>query len=205
MPGTHDSGLYYFDKEKSTEFAAHDITVTQECDICQQLKCGARFFDFRVMMNGGGYYLCHGSNIEKLGWQGAVGPKIDKVISDINKFTSEEGHNELIIIKCCNDVNADKGFASFSIEEWGWLCAKFNRINHLVNTEDNKSKYAQNLFSETLGNLTDFGTYPAVMLFLERQNDGYLDFCNYKNRFPVCDNYSDTDNFDSMSRDQIKK
>ena len=204
MPGTHDSGMYCFDHKKSTKFAVTDTTITQECDIYQQLKLGARFFDFRVMINEGGYYLCHGSHIGKLGWQGAVGPSIDLVIEDISRFTSE-GHNELIIIKCSNDVNADKGFNRFSPEEWGDLYKKFNQLNHLKNTDEKKSELEPNLFNETLGKLTDSGKNPAIILLLEKHDDGNLSSCNFKKRFPIFDNYSDKDDFDLMSKDQIKK
>ncbi|KAK2035410.1 PLC-like phosphodiesterase, partial [Colletotrichum zoysiae] len=94
MPGTHDSGMSKITEAILTG-ANSDNTQTQGLNIYDQLRVGARWFELRVstvheVVTGRYEYWTTHLNDEMADVPiGKSGEKFDDVVSEINKFTSE--------------------------------------------------------------------------------------------------------------------
>ncbi|MEZ4779161.1 MAG: hypothetical protein R2786_07225 [Flavobacteriaceae bacterium] len=200
IPGSHDSGMY-----KRTVGGKGGIdcnTLTQTYPIAGQLQYGARYFDIRPGIASGGFFYT-GHYSETLGvWVGANGQSIADIITDINTFT--ESSNELIILNLSHAINTNDGYRDLNQDEWYNLFSTLTAINHLfISQGGDLTSYSLNQF---IG-----GNKPAVVIIVQPKGSISLgDYANngfylYDESFNVINKYSDTDNFDDMKHDQIKK
>lgn len=130
LPGTHDSGTYNLSKEKlapdaedsikqiwnlradgsfGIEDFIHDWAKCQNLKFYDQLNNGIRYFDLRVCWIDNAFHTCHS----------LVGDLISDIISNINKFLSENP-KEIIVVKV--------GFESLSNQQQSEAKNMFNSI-----------------------------------------------------------------------------
>ena len=129
--GSHDAGMSRV--QWCTSFGTESRTVTQTCDIAQQLNFGVRYFDIRPTYfskkpehgGDGGFYCGHFSYIDKsilwikIGWQGAIGQSLSSIIEQINNFCSDK--KELIILNIGHVLHIDnegENFREFDSDDW---------------------------------------------------------------------------------------
>lgn len=205
IPGSHDAGMSIRNGGTAGGFDCN--TLTQSQGIGGQLALGTRYFDIRPVISGGNYMTGHYNRIEKMGivtWQGSNGQSIDSIINEVNTFTAS-GKRELVVLSLSKSKNTDVGNSSyrdFNEQEWTDLQKKLTQLNHrymLPNPGDVDLTYKQ------LNEFVNNG--PCVIVVV----DGYIDptllgmgFFPSKN-FRVYDEYSNTNNFDQMAKDQLNK
>lgn len=204
IPGSHDAGMSSLNGK--TLFATECNVITQTKDIAGQLACGVRYFDIRPTIHGGLYFTGHYSDISQIGtWQGANGQSISSIIKDINSFT--KASKELIILYLSHDLNTDVGDSSyrpFLQSEWNALLGQLGAINHLYKTT------ALDLTEITLNDYIGGGK-AAVIIIVDASgadiNLGLLSGQGYylPSYFNVYNEYSDTNDLDSMVADQLEK
>lgn len=96
LPGTHDSAMSTISHKLITA-ADSPNTQTQGMSIYDQLRLGARWFDLRVISVHGtsglegsyDFYGAHVNDESMAACIGNTGQSLDDIVSDINKFTSE--------------------------------------------------------------------------------------------------------------------
>ncbi|KAK4153515.1 PLC-like phosphodiesterase [Chaetomidium leptoderma] len=96
MPGTHDAGMSKI-TNKITSIGSEQNTQNQGVNIYDQLRAGSRWFDLRIgsihpndnAAKNNGFWVMHVN--DELGTLaiGNTGESLDEVISEINRFTSE--------------------------------------------------------------------------------------------------------------------
>ncbi|KAH8894659.1 exo-beta-1,3-glucanase [Thozetella sp. PMI_491] len=105
FPGTHDSGMSYI-SGKILSGGSSVNTQTQNLNMYDQLRCGARWFDLRIASihqttpNEGSYefWAAHVSDELAEVVLGNTGESLDDIISEINHFTAENP-GELIFLR----------------------------------------------------------------------------------------------------------
>jgi hypothetical protein len=106
---------------------AHN-TQTQSGNIYQQLTNGARWFDIRPVHRYGEWYTGHFSTVKVLGAVGGMGRMIPDIIADINKFTTQNP-GELIILDLSHEMDcASSWIDHLSPELWQKLCQTLGGI-----------------------------------------------------------------------------
>ena len=98
FPGSHDSGTYI--PTYQTEFGSERITKTQIFTIQGQLTQGVRYYDLRPVVYEGKFYTAHYTDLTTigLGYQGAIGVKLDEALKEVKNFVSEN-KKELVILR----------------------------------------------------------------------------------------------------------
>lgn len=209
LPGTHDSGMSQFNP--GTLFAAPCNVVTQTTGILGQLRYGARYFDIRPVISGGQYVTGHYTELTAAGinsWQGANGQSIASLIDDLNTFT--EANQELIVLYLSHDLDTDVGndaYAPFTQTQWDALLLTLQDINHLF-------VYAGSPTTDltTLPLNTYIGAGKAAVVVVVDASGSGITLGNQAgqgfylpNNFPVYNEYSDTNNLQTMVSDQLAK
>lgn len=201
MLGAHDAGMSQF--QFATTGGTKANTITQVCDIGQQLNLGVRYFDIRPVYRNGEFYCGHFSNkVCKylIGWQGACGQSLAEIVNQINEFCRDK--KELIILDISGqngtylDISNDYSFNEFDENIWNHLCNKFYEVNDLCHYNtyllcDDITK------RKTIGELT--AEKSAVVIIT-----GHGDFCKTDN-LKIFNDYSGTDDCDKMINDQFNK
>ncbi|OTA15955.1 hypothetical protein Xvie_02292 [Xenorhabdus vietnamensis] len=204
IPGSHDAGMSAVTWK--TFLAAKCNTLTQSNNVLGQLKLGIRYFDIRPVLSDGEFFTGHYRNIAI--WEGANGESIKSIIDGINLFT--ESHNELIIIRLDHSLNLDVGllkkYRPFNQKDWFVLFDQLANIKHLYYHNGKKD-----ISESTLNTLTNDGTRPAVLFFIENKK-AVVDLGKYKNagffylsELGMYHLYSNTNSVFQMGSDQIKK
>lgn len=205
LPGSHDAGMSKI--VSGTFFASACNTITQQNSIGGQLHLGSRYFDIRPVISGGQYYTGHYGYIDALSsWQGANGQSIDEIINDVNAFTA--ANKELVILNLSHDLNTDVGndsYRSFNQDEWNRLFDKLSALKNLCVVANPTTADLTKLSLETFIG----GGKAAVLVIVASDgvNPGaYAEkgFYTSKN-FPLYDSYSNTNDVNTMMRDQLKK
>jgi hypothetical protein len=96
MPGTHDAGMSRI-SDKIVSIGSEENTQNQGINIYDQLRTGSRWFDLRIGSvhandNAGqnnGFWVMHVNDEMASLAIGNTGESLDDVISEINRFTSE--------------------------------------------------------------------------------------------------------------------
>jgi hypothetical protein len=99
LPGSHDSGTFKVTYE--TRFGSARNTKTQLLNFGMQLMEGIRVFDVRPVLYMDQFHTAHTSHVDtiSIGWQGAIGVKLDEAFAQIREFCAkDENKNELIIL-----------------------------------------------------------------------------------------------------------
>jgi hypothetical protein len=206
IPGSHDAGMGVFNK--GTAFANPSNTQTQRLVFADQLRAGSRYFDLRPVISGGEYKAGHYSFVGPInGWQGGNGQTIAEIIQQINAFTAS--NKELIILNLSHDYNTDAGnasYKSFTQSEWDALFAQLAGLANLWVAPGDPTKV-----DLTTIKLNDFigGGNAAVVVIVEPSNinlGSYAIRGFYKySQFNVFNSFSDINNSDKMSQDQLQK
>ncbi|MDC9589059.1 hypothetical protein PSI23_06935 [Xenorhabdus sp. XENO-10] len=204
IPGSHDAGMSTVTWK--TTLVSECNTLTQSNDVLGQLKLGIRYFDIRPVLSDGKFFTGHYRDI--IVWEGANGESIESIVNGINLFT--ESHNELIMIRLDHSLNLDVGFwhkyRPFNKTEWFDLFSQLVNIKHLYYHNG-----TENISNLTLNSLTNNGTRPAVLFFIENKKAD-IDLEQYKNygffylsELDMYHLYSNTNSAFQMGSDQIKK
>lgn len=206
IPGSHDAGMS--ELNGSTAFATHDNTLTQTTDILGQLSAGSRYFDIRPVISGGQYFTGHYSKISELdgSWQGGNGQSIDAIVSNINAYTASS--SELVILSLSHDYNTDEGNTSyrpFTQQEWDGLFQVLSKLHNLYVAPAGTTDLTQRRLSDFIG-----GGKAAVVVVLRSGSGVSLGKYAGQGFYPATDfprngGYSDTDDLDRMSSDQLSK
>ena len=201
MPGSHDAGASI--NRHSTSLGKDCVVITHESNIYTQLYNGVRYFDIRIIIGSGEYYTGHYSYIPSVGRvHGGRGESISNIIYEINEFTSR--YNELIILKFSHDFQTDEDYQAFNQEQWNSLYVELLGINHRLHIETNDLTDLQ--LNAFIGN-----GKPAVIIIISPENSdmnlGSFDRHGFylSWRFPLYDEYSNSNNLATMQNDQIKK
>ena len=207
MPGTHDAGMSTV--ASGTLFSDSCNTQTQTTGILGQLQAGSRYFDIRPVISGGQYLTGHYSDIGSGStntWQGGNGQSIASIISDINSFTASNG--ELIILNLSADLDTDLGngsYAAFTQAQWNAL------LSILQGGISNLFVYSASDLS-TLPLNTYIGNGNAAVVVIVSPAASGISLGSYANQgfypaanFPSYNVYSDTNDLNTMTSDQISK
>eukprot|EP00727_Mastigamoeba_balamuthi_P004128 m51a1_g13712 hypothetical protein (613) ;mRNA; f:92811-94649 len=201
MPASHDAGMSQVGG--GTAFGNAANCQTQVLPILGQLALGSRYLDIRPIIGAGAYWTGHYSFVSDLiGTQGCRGQKMDSIVDDINRFTAT--CKELVILRVSHDCNTDVGqpnYRSFDAAEWEGLFQILDRLNFLV-----KGSGAQNFCEQTLNSYIG-GDKAAVLVLIDSSTPQLSPERGLYpgSRFPVYDNYANTDDFARMKADQIGK
>jgi len=199
IPGSHDAGMSQFNAHTAAD---PENTLTQTLGVGDQLAAGARYFDIRPVISGGGYWTGHYSNTI-IGWQGADGQSIQSVIDDVNSFTAS--NQELVILYLSHTANTDTDYSPFDDDEWNNLLYEFYAgLNYLF-------QYDTSVPDITALPLSIFiQSSAAVVVVVDESFD--LNAYHYaglgffsKSQFPQTGSYTETDNMDVMREDQYNK
>jgi hypothetical protein len=206
IPGSHDAGMGVF--RKGTAFSTAANTQTQRLTLGDQLRAGSRYFDLRPVISGGVYKAGHYSYIDALkSWQGGNGQTITEIIQQINAFTAS--NKELIILNLSHDYNTDLGndsYRSFTQAEWDALFEQLAGLASLWVAPGDPTTI--DLTTIKLNNFIGGGR-AAVVIIVEPSGIALgrwamRGFYKYS-QLNVYNDYSNTNNADTMSQDQLSK
>ncbi|KAL0258329.1 hypothetical protein SLS55_007505 [Diplodia seriata] len=203
MPGSHDAGMSEFNAH--TGLVRDTNTLTQKFNIADQLAAGSRWFDIRPVISSGKFYAGHYSDTNIVGWQGANGQSLSDIIDNINSFTSQ--YDELVILDISHTVDTDNDYADLSQDQWNTLFTQLQSINHRFNTTGVST--SEDLSKRTLNQFIENG--PCVLIIAELPDGitlgGYFaqGMVASSPNFPINNDYSNTDELDTMVSDQLSK
>ncbi|CAH1392314.1 unnamed protein product [Nezara viridula] len=202
IPGSHNSGMYTLNG--GTAFVKKCNVLNQSQPVLKQLQLGIRYLDMRPVISGGKFKAGHYTQVTNALWLGGNGQFIDSIVKDINDFITNSG--ELVIVYLSHGLNTDVGrkYRNFNKEEWNRLFQLLDETNNLFES----SEYVY-LPEYTLGQLTANGTKGAVLYVVgdeeaslgARKGKGFF----YWGTLRVFDQYSGSNKYPTMFRDQISK
>ena len=200
LPGSHDTGMSTVGT--GTPGTSPPNCQTQTKDVAAQLAIGIRVLDIRIVISGGRYYTGHYTAP-----RGANGQSLSDIINQVNAFTAQ--NQELVILRISHDMNTDSGYRSFNQNEWNVL---FNQLNGLNNRW--RAPPGFNIFEDfSQRKLNEFigGPNAAVVLVFyfdtpqftlgDKIGRGFF----MSNNFPIYDEYSESDDPNTMMNDEMKK
>ncbi len=203
LPGAHDAGM---GKTVScTSFANDASTKTQDKSMLQMLNSGIRYFDIRPIINHDGkMYLGHYSWISELGLgnKGCLGYSVDEMLEDVKNFVSSSTPNkEVIILKMSHFMNLKK----YDNENSHFDNNDFKQLRKAIIFKLGKYlvKGNTNFLNTPIKNLTKNG----VKVIVTFDADGYdgSDGIYSQQYLNLFDEYSNTNDFDTMKKDQFEK
>lgn len=189
-----------------TTFANQNNCKTQTFQIYEQLMCGIRYFDLRIVIGSGQFHTGHYALVGRLEYEGARGQSLDSVIEQLNCFTA--CNSELIILSLSHCLNLDLGIHNrpFNQLEFNSLCFRLLDINHRFIS----SKESLNLIEKPL--IHFIGNKHSAVLILLNDSTLEIDPKLYYHKgfypsseFPVFDKYTNTNRLDKMIKDQMNK
>ncbi|KAF4414759.1 variant-surface-glyco phospholipase c [Fusarium acutatum] len=201
MLGSHNSGMSFVSHSDIPSGLIDDYVLCQATPVHGQLAYGARYFDIRPQISGGGFWTGHYT-----GKIGARGESLASIVSGVNSFLSQ--YPELVILNFSHTLQTDVGgdWRPFNDDEWRRLLGELLKLENRYVAQDETK--AQDL---SLIPLQDFigNKRGAVLCVVE--NEG-LDMRSFKNKgfykpsqLNVYNQYSNTDDAVIMANDQIKK
>jgi len=212
IPGSHDAGMYT--SSNCSPGAASCNTETQKKPMLGQLEAGMRYFDLRPVWTNGAFCTGHFSNVDVLGGQGCTGGTLMDIFTGVNEFLSR-GHKELVILKLSHDYDRDADRFSFNESQLDALIDLVTRmLGKWLYLNDTGNRLAAIPLSRIIGSS---GKVIAVFDRLPDQlvRSGIYQYSDYSPRgdqpgivsgaLSIYDEYSDTNDFDFMRRDQLGK
>ena len=206
MPASHDAGMYAL--SGCTAGANSCNTQTQTNTILQQLQAGIRYFDIRPVIYSKTLYTGHYNLSLGAGCNGAA---LDDVLTDVLTFMGSS--NDLAILKFSHYYDRDEHVAGFSDTQMDTLCAA-------VTSKLSSVLYNQSVSSGGLSDVTIdeyIGTSGKILAVFDQLSDtvksqytgvySYADapVSNTQGDLIVYDHYSDTNDLDTMTADQLAK
>lgn len=136
VPASHYSGMSIVSWK--TGLASPWPIITQYNNAYDQLNNGVRYFDLRPTFHKSQWVSGHYTFVDKLdSWQGGDGESIQSIIDQVNRFTSEN-HYELIVISVSYvQITNDTGFFDKfkrddfrdpKADEWDNLLGRFETL-----------------------------------------------------------------------------
>ena len=216
IPGSHDAGMNNMDGNTNclTRGNACD-TQTQLSTIYEQLGYGSRYFDIRpakYTMDADPWYTAHLDDADVIGWCGCAGQTMDSVLDDVLKFIGEQetlvkDSKELIILNFSHcyeiwtDDNGDYQGCDCSNDDW--VSLRDSVVKTLGGFLVNWSQYqnpAQAIFGDRDASQFVLLRFETDAFSSEPASGVYT-----ANDFPIYNNYSNTNDFSTMSTDQEQK
>ncbi|KAF4332718.1 variant-surface-glyco phospholipase c [Fusarium beomiforme] len=200
MLGSHDSGMSFVSHSDIPSGLIDDYVLCQATPVHGQLAYGARYFDIRPQISGGGFWTGHYT-----GKIGARGESLASIISGVNSFLSQ--YPELVILNFSHTLQTDVGgdWRKFNDDEWRRLLGELLKLENRYVVQDEK---AQDLSLIPLEDFIGKGR-GAVVCVVENEGLDMREFRNegfYKpSQLNVYNQYSNTDDAVVMVNDQIKK
>ncbi|RKK64672.1 hypothetical protein BFJ69_g16629 [Fusarium oxysporum] len=201
MLGSHDSGMSFVSHSDIPSGLIDDYVLCQATPVHGQLAYGARYFDVRPQISGGGFWTGHYT-----GKIGARGESLASIISGVNSFLSQ--YPELVILNFSHTLQTDVGgdWRTFNDDEWRRLLGELLKLENRYVVQDEKK--AQDLSLIPLEDFIGNGR-GAVVCVVENEGLDMRDFKNkgfYKpSQLNVYNQYSNTDDAVVMVSDQINK
>jgi hypothetical protein len=201
MLGSHDSGMSFVSHSDIPSGLIDDYVLCQATPVHGQLAYGARYFDIRPQISGGGFWTGHYT-----GKIGARGESLASIISGVNSFLSQ--YPELVILNFSHTLQTDVGgdWRTFNDNEWRRLLGELLKLENRYVVQDEKK--AQDLSLIPLQDFIGNGR-GAVVCVVENEGLDMKDFKNkgfYKpSQLNVYNQYSNTDDAVVMVSDQINK
>ncbi|PSR92365.1 hypothetical protein PHLCEN_2v4723 [Hermanssonia centrifuga] len=203
IPGSHDAGMSFING--STFFGSDDEHVlTQTLSIGGQLARGSRYFDLRPTISSGIFKAGHYSTFPVIGYQGANGESFSSIISDINSFTANNA--ELIILNLSHDLNSDN-YSRLKQNDWNNLFQQLSGIRNLfVAPNPTTVDLSRLALRQFIGS-----GQAAVIVIVQPPGDTSVTlgswasqgFYNATTQFAVYDNYSNSNDVNYMSQNQL--
>lgn len=201
IPGSHDSGMSQV--SAYTAGVIDSELITQTLDIGGQLNAGIRWFDVRPVIAGGAFSTGHYSNT-RIGTKGGDGQNITNIINQINAFTAT--NNELIILELSHSFYTDgpANYPPLNTEQWTELMQQMQSIQYLAALPSDVTDISTIPLSDF-----NLATSAAVVVIIRENVDpsAYPTTGGFYNSdyYPVYNQYSNTDDLDTMEQDQISK
>ncbi|KAM5360559.1 hypothetical protein ACJA88_014797 [Fusarium oxysporum] len=140
MLGSHDSGMSFVSHSDIPSGLIDDYVLCQATPVHGQLAYGARYFDIRPQISGGGFWTGHYT-----GKIGARGESLASIISGVNSFLSQ--YPELVILNFSHTLQTDVGAVVCVVENEGldmrdfknkgfYKPSQLNVYNQYSNTDD---------------------------------------------------------------------
>lgn len=217
IPASHDAGMSGITQAWVGTF--HN-TATQTDGIYEQLLSGARWLDIRPVSAyrheagaGTEFYVGHFSEAKVFKVVGATGISFEKMIAAINRFTAENP-GELIILDLTHELDGDEHWKwGFTTEQWQALYEVLGDIKDLWEPDDDS--IPQDFTSVPLRTFIQPGSNSAVLIRIPghapfplggEQNENLpLSAFVPDYHFPFEGSYSNTDNPNTLARDQVAK
>ncbi len=216
MPDSHDAGMSQITR---TYGGIEHNTKTQSGNIYQQLTNGARWFDIRPVHRYGEWYTGHFTTVAVLGTIGGMGRMIKDIVADINKFTSQNP-GELIILDLSHEMDCTSSWIDhLSPKLWQLLYELLGGINDLWVTND--SNIPQDYSSILISTFIQPGSKSAVLIRIpdsaplpaqsttEQGNSSNttlpLSAFIPSSRLPFSGSFSDTNDPTYLATDQLSK
>jgi hypothetical protein len=206
MPDSHDAGMSEI--TRSYGGIAHN-TQTQSGNIYQQLINGARWFDIRPVHRYGEWYTGHFSTVKVFGAVGGMGRMIPDIIADINKFTTQNP-GELIILDLSHEMDcASSWIDHLSPEKWQQLYQTLGGIHDLWAVDP--SSLPNDYSSVPVSTFIQPGSESAVLIripdnaLLPTNKTLPLSAFVQFSHLPFDGSFSDTNNATYLTTDQISK
>ncbi|EKG14873.1 hypothetical protein MPH_07913 [Macrophomina phaseolina MS6] len=203
MPGSHDAGMSEFNSH--TGLVRDTNTLTQKFNIAEQLAAGSRWFDLRPVISSGKFYAGHYSDTGIVGWQGANGQSLSDIINNINSFTAQ--YDELIILDISHTMDTDNDYVDLTQSQWNQLFDQLSGLNYRFNTtgvstSEDVSQRTLNQFIRDSPCVLVVAELPSGITLGDYFAKGIV--ANSPN-FPFYNVYSNTDDLNAMSSDQLSK
>lgn len=211
IPGSHDAGMST--RASGTAGGFECNTLTQTTGILGQLQYGMRYFDIRPVIGGGNQLLTgHYGHLFDKTWQGANGQSIQSVIDNVNTYTAS--NKELIVLYLSHSLNTEVGnnsYRSFDQAEWDRLLMQLTDSQHgLKNLFIANDPTNVDLTTLTLN--TFISGRAAVIVVVDTSGDTSMNLGDYAKKgfykpsnFPVYNAYSETNDLNKMTSDQLAK
>ncbi len=211
IPGSHDTGMYRVaDCTSIATFGANACnTQTQTQNMIEQLQSGIRYFDLRPILYQSTFFVGHYQDVEGGLVLGCNGASLSEILGQVATFMQTS--KDLVILKFSHYYDRDQGSFGFDDDQMKALCTAITSTLQPV-------LYDQPADDGTLAEVTikeyiDGGgkvvaaldsLSPAIQeLFAGIYT--YADFGDGPGNLVVYDNYSDTNDLDTMISGQFDK
>lgn len=200
MPGSHDAGMSSF--KAGTVGATYENSQTQYLNIYDQLMAGSRYFDLRPVISAGQWVSGHYSEIEGV-WLGGNGQSVADIVKQVNDFTA--AYKELVIINLSHTLDTDNDYKDLSQDQWNKLFDTLKGLNHRFTVQNpGKTDFSNKVLNDFIADgpsVFTIAQLPSGISLGDYANQGFFN----QDNFPFYDSYANSNNADTMKKDQLDK